>query len=477
MARPFKRTKIIATVGPACNTKEKLKELYEAGTDVFRLNFSHGTHEDHLKVIKNIRAMNREFGYHASILQDLQGPKIRVGEVDKGGVTLEPGKKLIITTDESVIGTSKKVSTTYTSLSKDVKLGDTILMDDGKIELKVLSTTKTEVTTEIVHGGELKSKKGINLPSSSISSPSLTEKDTVDLMFGLEHEVDWIALSFVRSHIDILLLKHMIRQKSKNCRVIAKIEKPEAIDNLDDIISVSDSLMVARGDLGVEIGMEEVPMVQKTIVRKCRKAAKPVIIATQMMESMITNPGPTRAETNDVANAVLDGADTLMLSAETAVGKFPNRVVASMTKTIQNVEDKTESIYHKNLELDKHSRTFYNDSVIASASYLLDDINAAGVVGMTSSGYTAFRVSSHRPKARIFIFTSNKYLVNQLSLIWGVTAFFYDKFESTDKTFQEVLDILVKRGHLEKGDRVINLASMPVEKKSRTNVIKMSVVE
>ena len=349
-----KKTKIIATVGPACNTKEKLLELILAGTNVFRLNFSHGTHEDHLKVIQHIRAINKEHGFSVSILQDLQGPKIRVGDIENGSVTLVPGKKITITTDE-IMGTSKKVSTVYKALPKDVKVGDIILMDDGKISLKVLSTTEKNVECEIIYGGELKPRKGINLPDTSISSPSLTEKDNEDLMFGLEHEVDWIALSFVRSHIDILLLKHLIRQKGKSCKVISKIEKPEAIQNIDAIIAASDALMVARGDLGVEIGMEAVPMEQKMMVRKCKKAGKPVIIATQMMESMITSPKPTRAETNDVANAVLDGADTLMLSAETAVGKYGPLVVESMSKTILIAEQKAKSIYHQNFDLDKDS--------------------------------------------------------------------------------------------------------------------------
>ncbi|MEO1655863.1 MAG: pyruvate kinase, partial [Bacteroidota bacterium] len=348
----------------------------------------------------------------------------------------------------------KKVSTTYQALPKDVKAGDIILMDDGKIQLKVLHTHKNEVETEIIYGGELKSKKGINLPFTNISSPSLTEKDNADLMFGLEHNVDWIALSFVRSHIDILLLKHLIRQKDVNCKVVAKIEKPEAIQNIDDIINASDALMVARGDLGVEIGMEEVPMVQKMIVKKSKKAAKPVIIATQMMESMITNPGPTRAETNDVANAVLDGADTLMLSAETAVGKFPVRVIESMSKTIQIAEAKHKGIYQKNLDVDKDSPTYYNDSVIAAASKLVEDVQAKGIIGMTSSGYTAFRAASHRPESDIFIFTSNKDLLTQLSLVWGIRAFFYNKFESTDDTFQDVQKFLVNQGFLQKGDRI-----------------------
>ncbi len=476
MSKILKKTKIVATVGPACNTKPKLKELIEAGTNVFRLNFSHGTHEDHLKVIKNVRELNKEHGFNATILQDLQGPKIRIGEVEKGSVTLEAGKELKITS-KSMVGTSKMVSTTYQDLPKDVKVGDRILMDDGKIILEAVAADGDILTTKVIFGGELKSKKGINLPFTNISSPSLTDKDNEDLMFGLEHEVDWIALSFVRNHIDILLLKHIIRQKSKRCRVVAKIEKPEAIQNLEEIIAATDAIMVARGDLGVEIGMEAVPMEQKRMVRLATQASKPVIIATQMMESMITNPGPTRAETNDVANAVLDGADALMLSAETAVGKFPKLVIESMTKTIQIAEDTSSLIYHKNFDLDKASKTFDHDSVIAAANYLLEDIGAKAIIGMTSSGYTAFRVAMHRPKADIFIFTSRRSLVTQLNLLWGVKAFFYDKFESTDATFEDVNNLLKEEGLLEVGDKVINLASMPLEKKKRTNVIKLSTIE
>ncbi|GAB4398073.1 MAG: pyruvate kinase [Microscillaceae bacterium] len=476
MAIYFNKTKILATVGPACNSKEKLLELARAGTDIFRLNFSHGTHEEHRQVVDQIRAINKEYNLNLAILQDLQGPKIRVGEVEKGEVMLETGKKLIITTKPEV-GTAKRVSTTYQALPKDVKIGDRILMDDGKISLEVVEVAGNEVTTKIIFGGVLKSKKGINLPYTNISSPSLTEKDTEDLMFGLENDVEWIALSFVRSQIDILLLKHLIRQKNKTCKVVAKLEKPEAIQNLDEIIAVSDALMVARGDLGVEIGMEEVPMVQKLIVKKCNAAAKPVIIATQMMESMITNPGPTRAETNDVANAVLDGADTLMLSAETAIGLYPRLVIEEMRKTIQIAEEKADSIYQKNLKSEQKSPTHYNDRVIAAACSLVEDVEASAVIGMTSSGYTAFRVASHRPRCNIFIFTSNRQLVSQMSLVWGIRAFYYDRFESTDDTFQDVQRFLMDKGLIDKGDRIINLASMPISKKQRTNVIKFSVVE
>ncbi len=475
MKSRFNKTKIIATVGPACNTKEKMIELIQAGVDVFRLNFSHGSHEEHKKVIDIIREINREYSQNISILQDLQGPKIRLGDVENGGVQLESGQKIELST-EALQSTAQKLTTIYKQLPKDVKPGDPILLDDGKIELKVLSTDGEIVKAEVVFGGFLKPKKGINLPSTILSTPSLTEKDTDDLMFGLENDVDWIALSFVRSPIDILLLKHLIRQKGKNSKVIAKIEKPEAIAQIDEIVAVSDALMVARGDLGVEIGMEEVPLVQKMIVKKCNAAAKPVIIATQMLETMIDNPRPTRAETNDITNAVIDGADTLMLSGETAAGKFPRLVIDTMAKTIHIAESKVQSIYNREYPLDPKSNSFYNDSVIASASHLVENVGAKGIVGMTASGYTAYQMARHRPQAHIFIFTSNRTIMTQLNLVWGVQVFYYDKLVSTDETFQDHQDFLVQNGFVEKGDRIIHLASMPLEKRLRTNVVKLTIV-
>lgn len=472
----FKKTKIVATVGPACNTKDKLIELAQAGVNIFRLNFSHGTHEEHAQVIKFIREINKEYQFNTGILVDLQGPKIRVGDVKDGSVVLKTGKKVIITTKKTV-STADKISTTYKALPKDVELGARILLDDGKLELKVTKLISAEeVETEVVYGGDLKPKKGINLPFTKISQPSLTEKDTKDLHFALGYTPEWIALSFVRSPIDILLLKHIIRQqgKEKECKVIAKIEKPEAIEEIDAIIKHSDGLMVARGDLGVEINNEEVPMAQKMIVKKSRQAAKPVIIATQMMESMISSPRPTRAETNDIANAVMDGADALMLSGETSVGKYPIITVQTMTKTIKLVEDKTDRIYNKELDLDKNSETFYNDSVIVAACILAKDTNADALIGMTNSGYTAYKIARHRPLADIFIFTSNKSLLNTLNLIWGVRAFYYDSFVSTDHTFYDIQNFLVEQGLLKKGNLCINLASMPIERKSRTNMLKLS---
>ncbi|KOY86707.1 pyruvate kinase [bacterium 336/3] len=476
MSIVFNKTKIIATIGPSSNTKDKILELARAGVDIFRLNFSHGTHEQHQQVIDFIRQINQEHQMNLACLQDLQGPKIRIGMVENNGVELQNGQDFAITTEE-MTGTSQMVSTVYQYLPKDVKIGETILLDDGKIELKVVNKNDKTVFTKVVYGGTLKSKKGMNLPQTDVSSPSLTEKDTEDLMFGLENNLEWIALSFVRTATDILLLRHIVQQKGKNPKIIAKVERPEAITNIDEIIKVSDGIMVARGDLGVEMDAEVVPILQKMMVEKCKKAAKPVIIATQMMESMITSPRPTRAETNDIANAVVDGADTLMLSAETASGNHPLLVIKSMAKTIQYIEENVNDVYHKNLEPDKESKTFYSDSLIATACNLARQTNAKVIVGMTNSGYTAYRLASHRPEADIYIFTSNKPLMNTLNLVWGVRTLYYDKFVSTDNTFNDIIEILKERGSVKQGDVVIQLASMPIEEKQRTNAIKISVVD
>jgi pyruvate kinase len=469
-----KKTKIIATVGPACNSKEKLWELVLAGANIFRLNFSHGTHEQHLQVIKYIRELNKEKVANISILQDLQGPKIRTNDVENNGVELKAGEKIIIT-KELCLGTKEKISTSYQSLTSDVKPGDAILIDDGKIELKVLSSKNGEVTAEIIYGGLLKSKKGINLPNTNVSEPSLTEKDRKDLMFGIEQDLDWIALSFVRRAEDLIDLKQIIKKAGKEIKVVAKIEKPEAIENIDAIIAATDAIMVARGDLGVEILMEEVPMLQKMIAAKCLKAAKPVIVATQMMESMINNPRPTRAETNDVANAIIDGADAVMLSAETASGDYPVLTVQSMSRICQSVE-KEADIYNKHLEVDRDHLEL-SDNVIATACSLASSTNAKAIIGLSLSGYTAFHLASHRPRANTYIVTADKSLLTRLTLLWGVKPFFYDKFTSTDETIEAVKDMLVKEGYLKKGDVYITTACLPLAKKERSNMLKISVVE
>ena len=469
----FKKTKILATIGPSSASEDILTELAKAGADAFRLNFSHGTHDEHAKVIAMTRAMNEKHGFNVCLVQDLQGPKIRIRDVENGAVTLIPGHELVLTSDK-VVGTAERISTTYRSLYDDVKIDDTILLDDGNIELRVKDKKDREVSAEVIYGGVLKSKKGMNLPDTQLSAPSLTEKDYEDLLFGLEHDLEWIALSFVRCAEDILSLREIIRSKGKDTRIIAKIEKPEALRNIDAIIEVSDAVMVARGDLGVETSTEELPMAQKMIVKKCNRASKPVIIATQMMESMINSPRPTRAETNDIANSVIDGADALMLSAETASGLYPVLTVNSMASTIRYVETHT-NVYDKFFDLDHESPDFYNDSVIASACKLAKHTDAKALVGMTTSGYTAFRIARHRPLANIFIFTGNRRLLNTLSLVWGIRGIFYENYVSTDATIEDIKNILKEKGYLKTGDILINTASMPIMERLRTNMIKLSI--
>jgi len=470
----FNKTKIVATVGPASNSKDMLRALIKEGVDVFRLNFSHGTHEDHFKVIQNVRELNKELGTKICLLQDLQGPKIRVNEMEPN-VTIERGQDLVITTKEA-LGNNKIVSTSYKNLPMDCKVGDMILIDDGKIELKVKDVRSDEVLTEVVYGGLLKSRKGINLPFTKVSAPSLTEKDLKDLEFGIQNDVDWIALSFVRKAFDIQSMRAIIDSHGSAARIVAKIEKPEALSNIDEIISETDGVMVARGDLGVEIWMEEVPMVQKMLVEKCNRAGKPVIVATQMMESMIENPRPTRAETNDVANAVMDGADALMLSAETASGKYPLEVIRSMVRTVASVE-KNPKIYYHFRNVEKNSPKYIHDNFVLAACKLAKDVGAKAIVGMTQSGYTAFQSSAYRPNANIFVFTSNASLLNKINLVWGSQGYYYDKINSTDETISDVEATLKRDGHVKTGDIIIILASMPIHEKARTNTLKINVVK
>ena len=475
--KPFhSRTKIVATLGPASSQKDVLLSMIKAGLDVCRLNFSHGSQEVHQKTIDTIREINKKYKTNVGILADLQGPKIRIGLVKEGGINLVNGNKIIITTKEQ-IGDEERIYLTYESFPKDVRQGEIILLDDGKLQMRVLeSNLKDEVLCEVVHGGILTSRKGVNLPNTKVSLPSLTEEDLSNLEFALKNDVEWIGLSFVRSAEDIIQLKRIITESQKAARVIAKIEKPEAIENIDEIIDVTDGVMIARGDLGVEMPMEQVPLLQKMIAQKCRQQAKPVIVATQMLESMITTPRPTRAEVNDVANSVLDGADAVMLSGETSVGEFPVIVIETMQKIVSNVE---ENAYPFNIskELDEKAPNYISDAICGSAVYLAEKTNAAGIVSMTYSGYTAFEISSHRPKANTFIFTSNRNLLNALSLVWGVKAFYYDKFDSTDRTISDVNAILKAEKFVAPGDVVINTAAIPIEKKGKTNMVKVTVIE
>lgn len=470
----YNKTKIVATVGPASNTKEMLRALVKEGVDVFRLNFSHGTHSDHQKVIDNVREINKDMNSSVALLLDLQGPKIRIQEMEPDTV-IERGQTFIITTRE-LVGNREIASTSYKNLPNDVKVGDMILIDDGKLELKISEVRDIDVVTEVVYGGPLKSRKGINLPYSKVTAPSLTEKDLQDLELGLKNNLDWIALSFVRKASDIETLRKIINDRKVASRIVAKIEKPEALSNIDAIIDATDAVMVARGDLGVEIWLEEVPMVQKMLVEKCNRASKPVIVATQMMESMIENPRPTRAETNDVANAVMDGADAVMLSAETAAGKYPIEVIRSMVRTISSVEKNPKMYYHFH-EVDPKSPIYINDSLVLSACKLAKDVGAKAIVGMTASGYTAFKSSSHRPNCNIFVFTGNKTILTQINLVWGARAYHYDKINSTDETIADVEAILKKEGHIKSGDIFITLASMPIQERQRTNAVKINVVK
>ena len=470
------RTKIVATVGPASNTYEKLGMLMREGVDVFRLNFSHGSHEDHLAVINTVRRLNKDMRTNVGLLQDLQGPKIRLGEVEGGGVEIKAGDKIKLVCGEKEITTATRLSTIYLGLARDVKPGDMILIDDGKIELRVLTTDRDrEVDVEVIYGGLVKPRKGINLPDSEVSAPSMTEKDIEDLKFGLANDVDWVALSFARRAEDIRFIRSLIAESGKSARIIAKIETPEGLRNLDEIIAITDAVMVARGDLGVEVKMEEVPMAQKMIIEKCNKAGKPVIVATQMMESMITAPRPTRAETSDVANAVIDGADAVMLSAETAVGAYPAEVIRSMVGTILSVETRTNTLYNHWFPIDPTSPTFMVDSVLSAACHLAKNTNAQAITGMTHRGYTAFQIAKYRPKANIFIFTDNRSLLTTLSLIWGVRGFYYDRMVSTDSSVSDIKYVLTTTGNLKPGDVFINTASMPINEKGKTNMVKVSI--
>lgn len=473
----MKRTKIVATLGPASSDKETLLAMMEEGMNVARLNFSHGSYEDHKKVIETIRELNDETGLNVALLADLQGPKIRTRKMKDNGVDLISGEKVEIVTDEDLEGTSEKFAINYEQLPEDVKKGEKIRLDDGKLELEVLSTNgKDSIKAVVNHGGILSSNKGVNLPNTKISLPSLTEKDREDLEFALEQDVDWIGLSFVRSARDIIELKHIIKKHKRKAKVVAKIEKPEAIEDIDEIIRQSDALMVARGDLGVEIPMEDVPLVQKMLIKKCYLHAKPIIVATQMMESMIENFTPTRAEVNDVANAVLDGADAVMLSGETSVGKFPVRVIQAMSKIVSKIEE-SELIYHKEELPEKNQERFISDSICFNATRLGQRVEANAIVTMSFSGYTAYKIASQRPKAPIFVFTSNREILTQLNLIWGVRGIYYDKMVSTDHTIADIKYLLKKQGFLKEGDLVINIASMPIESQGKSNMLKLSYVE
>ncbi|HYO21772.1 MAG TPA: pyruvate kinase [Flavisolibacter sp.] len=472
------RTKIVATVGPACDTYDKLLELVKCGVNVFRLNFSHGTHEDKLQIIEYIRQMNKTEPYNIAILGDLQGPKLRVGEIENNGIEVQKGD-LLTFTNEKLVGTKERMYVSYPNLHKDVRVGNKIMIDDGKIEVMVKDILKNgDVQVQVVLGGKISSKKGINLPDTKISLPALTDKDLVDLEFIIDQDLDWVALSFVRSVKDIIILRNKLHERKSKTKIIAKIEKPEALTNIRDIIVESDAIMIARGDLGVELPVEQIPLIQRNIIKKCLHRAKPVIVATQMMESMIDRNKPNRSEITDVANAVLEGTDAVMLSGETATGQNPRLVVETMRKIIMEVE-RTE--YRYNLEEvltpQPHSPSLLSDATCINACKLANDVQADAIIGMTQSGYTGFMISSYRPKSPLFIFTKERTLVNQLSLSWGVRAFYYDEEHSLDDIIFDQIDILKERGFLKPGHIVVNTGSTPIHLHLPTNVIKVTKVE
>ena len=474
----YHRTKIIATVGPSCDTYEKLLELVKAGVNVFRLNFSHGSHQEKLKIIKFIARINKTEPFNISIIGDLQGPKLRIGKIKNDSLELITGDRLTFT-NKKVTGNKKHIHVSYPNLSKDVGIGESILIDDGKLSVKVTGKKQNgDVNVEVQSGGILSSNKGINLPDTKISLPALTKKDLKDLDFILKQKLGWVALSFVRNAEDIINLREKIKAKKSKTKIIAKIEKPEALDNLRDIIIESDAVMIARGDLGVELPIEKVPLLQKQIIRKCLHRAKPVIVATQMMESMIEGSKPNRSEITDVANAVLEGADAVMLSGETATGKHPALVVETMCKIIREVE-KTDYNYNLEDELapQPQSPSYLSDAICYNACKLARDVNAHALIGMTQSGYTAFILSSYRPRSPLYIFTKEKSLVNQLTLSWGVRAFYYGEEKSLDTIIFDQIDILKERKFIKVGEIVVNTGSTPVDLHVPTNVIKVTVVE
>lgn len=472
-----KKTKIVATLGPATSSKDVLRKMLQEGVNVFRINFSHANYDDVRERIKMIRELNEEDGFNAAILGDLQGPKLRVG-VMKEEVVVNEGDHIVFATGKEFKGTAERVFMNYDSFPQDVKAGERILLDDGKLIFEVVSTNKkNEVKTKVIQGGPLKSKKGVNLPNTNISLPALTEKDVKDAIFACEMDVDWIALSFVRHAEDLIELQNLIKKHTEHkIPIVAKIEKPEGVENIDKIVAYCDGLMVARGDLGVEIPAQEVPLIQKKLVLTAKKARIPVIIATQMMETMITSLTPTRAEVNDVANSVMDGADAVMLSGETSVGQYPVQVIQKMSQILESVEN---SPLIKVPHEPPHVKTkrYITKAVCYHAAHMANEIKAKAICTLTNSGYTAFQISAWRPEAHILVFTSNKRILNQLSLLWGVKAFYYDKFVSTDETIEDISAMAKNFKFVEVGDFTINLAAMPITAKGMVNTLRVSEIE
>jgi len=468
-------TKIIATIGPATRNKEILEKMFHEGVDVCRINCSHDTHSEHLKTIKYVNELNEELGSNVALLADLQGPKLRVGMMENDKVMLEDGQEFNFVTTPCT-GTTEQAYMSYQLMPTDVKPGERILVDDGKLIFEVIETNGTDrVKTRVIAGGPLGSKKGVNLPHTKVTLPSLTEKDIEDAKFALDNQVDWIALSFVRKEKDILDLRKLVDAHPSNAHIIAKIEKPEALDEIDEIIKASDGIMVARGDLGVEVDFHKVPLIQKNIIKKCTSNSKPVIVATQMMESMITNQTPTRAEANDVANAVLDGADTVMLSGETSVGRYPVQTITNMQLIIDSTETEEYLYYKVNIPMIQNE-VFLPESICYNAVRLAEQVNAAAIITLTYSGFTAIKISSHRPKAPIYTFTMNKDLIRDLSLVWGVRTFFFGECNHINDYVEYTEEFLVSQNLLKKGDLVVHVGSIPILKKGKTNMMKLTRV-
>ncbi len=472
----IKKTKIVATIGPACDSAEMIEKLSIAGVNVFRINFSHANHDNVIRIVKDIREMNARLGHNVAILADLQGPKLRVGNMGEG-VELKAGDTFIFTTNKCE-GSQEKAYMTYKKFPKDVNAGEIILVDDGKMSFEVVETNGVdEVVTKVLVDGVLRSKKGVNLPNTNVSQPALTKKDIKDAKFAIELEVDWIALSFVRSAQDLKKLKKLIKKHS-DCKIpiIAKIEKPEAIRNIDEIVHSCDGLMVARGDLGVELPMEEVPLLQKMLVDKAKSVRIPVIIATQMMETMIENSVPTRAEVNDVANSIMDGTDAVMLSGETSVGKYPIQVINQMRKIIEKVED-SPRIHVTQKAPHIRTKRYMTKSICYHAALMANDVEAKAIQTLTNSGYTAFQISAWRPSAGILAYTSNKRILSRLNLLWGVKAFYYNENKSTDDTVKDLEAIAKKAGYVHESDLVITLSSMPVQEHGMVNTLRLTEIK
>ena len=453
-------TKIIATIGPATRNRSILEQMIHEGVDVFRINCSHGTHQEHLETIRYVHQLNEELHSSVAILADLQGPKLRVGEMENNAVELEDGQIFSFVTNPCT-GDRTKAFISYEKLPVDVEAGEKILVDDGKIIFEVIETNNKDcIKTRVLYGGILSSRKGVNLPNTKITLPSLTEKDIEDAKFVLDHQVDWIALSFVRREKDVLDLRKLVDGHPHHVHIIAKIEKPEALEEIDEIIEAADGIMVARGDLGVEVEFHRVPLIQKSIIKKCNERSKPVIVATQMMESMITNPTPTRAEANDVANAVLDGADTLMLSGETSVGKYPVETIRNMQMIIDSTET-DEFLFYREHSPQLQNETFLPDSICYNAVRLAEQVNAAAIIILSHSGYTAFKISSHRPKSPIYCFTLNKDLIRHLSMVWGVRSYYFAQCDNVNDYIDYTEEFLTSQNLLKKGDLLVHVGSIP----------------